>query len=274
MIIEIIKSSIFITVSVIGSFLVFGLLIGFIGGKTNMNLIRTFGSKSIIATNFIGTTIHEFSHYIMCKIFFHKVNEVKLFSFKVNESGILGEVTHSYNKNSLYQRVGNFFIGVAPIFVGAIVLILSLRFLLPESFVSIMEGKSLTDFVNNIQYTSIGNYIEMIMNIFKNFIRYIFTVNNLQNMKFWIFIIIAFSISTHMSLSKADLKNSKDGVFAIFIISIVVSLFIYFFSSVFNVVLSILLIFNSLLIAIMSVGLFFNLVSYGITKIIFIILKK
>ncbi|MDZ4957447.1 hypothetical protein GNF51_17080, partial [Clostridium perfringens] len=69
----------------------FGFLIGYIQGKTNINLLKTFGKKGIIATNFIGTTIHELSHYIMCIIFLHKVDKVKLFSFKLNDSGVLGE---------------------------------------------------------------------------------------------------------------------------------------------------------------------------------------
>jgi hypothetical protein len=46
----------------------------------------------------------------------------------------LGYVFHSYNRKSIYQTVGNFFIGIAPIISGTAALFLGLYFLLPHSF--------------------------------------------------------------------------------------------------------------------------------------------
>jgi hypothetical protein len=267
MILNIIKLSLILTLSIVGSFLVFGFLIGYIQGKTNINLLKTFGKKGIIATNFIGTTVHELSHYIMCIIFLHKVDKVKLFSFKLNESGVLGEVQHSYNKKSIYQRIGNFFIGVAPIFVGAIVLILSIRLLLPTAFIRILEGKTISNFLASLEFTTLAGYISSIIDVLRNCLKYIFTIENFTSIRFWIFIIIAFSVSTHMTLSKADLRNSKDGLITIFLLSILVSIILMLFYSYKSFIFRLLILFNSFLILILSIGLFFSILSFLISAV-------
>jgi len=51
----------------------------------------------------------------------------------------------------------------------------------------------------------------------------VFSIYNLTNFRFWIFIFIMYSISTHMSLSTADLKNSSSGLICIFMTTIFIS---------------------------------------------------
>ena len=49
----------------------------------------------------------------------------------------MGFVEHQYNRNSMYQQVGNFFIGIGPILSGVGSLILAMYLiLLPESYES------------------------------------------------------------------------------------------------------------------------------------------
>ena len=46
--------------------------------------------------------------------------------FRPGRDGTLGYVEHAYNRRSLYQSVGNFFIGTGPIWFGsALVYLLS-----------------------------------------------------------------------------------------------------------------------------------------------------
>ena len=54
---------------------------------------------------------------------------MKWFDFSA-EDGALGQVEHEYDPKSFYQRAGRFFIGVAPVVLGALVLALASRFLL------------------------------------------------------------------------------------------------------------------------------------------------
>lgn len=62
-----------------------------------------------------GVIIHELSHYLVCKLFFIKVTEVRLFIFDPT-SQTLGYVNSSYQTSSLFQRIGETFSGIAPLF--------------------------------------------------------------------------------------------------------------------------------------------------------------
>ena len=103
-----------------------------------------FGFNGILFTGILGTPLHELSHYVMCLIFKHNIVRVELFrpsSCKVD--GVLGFVSHSFNKNSLYQQIGNFFIGIAPLVFGSIALIFSFKLLLPDMFLTLNIDESI-----------------------------------------------------------------------------------------------------------------------------------
>ncbi len=71
----------------------------------------------------ISVPIHELSHVVACLIFRHRIDRVVLFDFYA-KNGALGCVQHSYSSRSLWQVVGNFFIGIAPIFGGILATVL------------------------------------------------------------------------------------------------------------------------------------------------------
>ncbi len=109
----------------IGIFVVSIYVVGFIISIINKLFYKIAGtSKAVIyGTGIIGTPIHELSHALFCVIFLHKITEIKLFQIN-SEDGTLGYVKHAYNKKNIYHLIGNFFIGVAPILIGTIILIL------------------------------------------------------------------------------------------------------------------------------------------------------
>ncbi len=81
-------------------------------------LTKYCGAQSIYISALIGTPIHELSHALMCIVFRHKINAIKLFS--PDKKGTLGYVNHSYNHRNLWHVLGNLFIGIAPLIGGAI----------------------------------------------------------------------------------------------------------------------------------------------------------
>src|SRR3989338_10317651 len=116
---------------VLGIFFVFGFILAKLQNWT-CNLYRqTVGWRGILWTAWIGTPIHEIGHIFFAKLFRHKIEEVNI--FRPNEiTGNLGHVNHTYSKRSLYQRIGNFFIGAAPMIWGAVILSILLYFLVPN----------------------------------------------------------------------------------------------------------------------------------------------
>ena len=250
----------FITIGIV--FLA-GFIINFFKNRTISNLHKSLGNTAILATGIIGTPIHEIGHALMCIVFGHKINNIKLFSFN-SKNNVLGYVNHSYRKNNLYQRIGLLFIALGPILSGVVMIILLLKFLLPSSY---------NIFINNQFNTTFNFSLEYVLSLLsfgKDTIFSIFVADNFKEIKFWIFIIISASISIHMSLSKKDLEGFWRGLIALF-------LFIVILNSLFAVVLNMPIksfsgIFNRMNIYMIS-ALILSILSSAIAFLISIILS-
>lgn len=201
------------------------------------------GSHFFIYFTCVGTVVHELSHALMCIIFNHKINKISLFSPQAD--GVLGFVEHSYNRQNLYQRIGCFFIGVAPL-VGGIVSIYFLSILLlPE----------------NICYKFSQGYNPFLI------FELICDPSFYLNIKSYIWLYLMFSIMLHTTLSPADLEGSKVGLISLIVVLLIVSLASSFIPSV-----------ESFLIEkIKTLILFFInplLLAFFMLLIIYLILKK
>ncbi len=183
---------------------------GFIIALCNRMFYRNFGSKSSIVchvTGAIGTPVHECAHALFCLIFGHKITEMKLFQIHF-EDGTLGYVSHTYNKKNIYQRIGNFFIGVAPIIVISVILYLLSIFLIPN-MISLIQKEVLNFSLE-----------KSIINIFKILGAYA------QTGLFWLFIVISLFLALHMNLSKADIKGALSGLVFLLIVIFFIDLII------------------------------------------------
>jgi hypothetical protein len=65
--------------------------------------------------------VHELSHAAACLVFGHKIKRMRLFA-PDRATGRLGDVVHSFDPKSLWQQLGRFFIGIAPLVGGALAL--------------------------------------------------------------------------------------------------------------------------------------------------------
>ncbi len=224
---SVIAATIFQMLIFFGPLLLVGFLISIFEGISNKRLMRTFGPQAGIGIlSRIGTTVHETGHALFCIIFRHKIIEFVPFRPQRNPGGglTLGYVRHS-SRGTLWNRIGNLFIGTGPIIIGSAVIALLIRFLLPGGsgffgeLNSSASGLDLTpgDYGNLFLDTA---RITMI-NVFwgdgwKTFLQW----------QFWVFVLIASSISLHMSLSPSDLKGAGYGVLfftlLLFLVNIVV----------------------------------------------------
>ena len=155
------------------------LVMQLLSNSIRKSLAKIFGIQGYIYLTAPGVMIHEIGHAVFCLIFRHKIVEMKLFS--PEEDGTLGYVNHSYNPNSFYQRIGNFFIGTGPIWFGVAVLCLISWLLLPDEM-------QISDF---------------------------FSLNFWGRWQSYIWLYLALTISSHITLSPPDLAGSVDGGIAI-----------------------------------------------------------
>ena len=100
----------------------------------NEKLVNTFGFNSQIYVGGLGVIIHELSHLLLALIFLHHIDSVCLLRIP-NHNDIsdksLGYVRHSWSSRSIYQTIGNVFIGTAPVICGVLIIFLILSKLNP-----------------------------------------------------------------------------------------------------------------------------------------------
>jgi hypothetical protein len=212
----ILQLSLFETLCVTGILILVGLVLGIIENRANFYTQRALGRKGILATAWIGTPIHELGHLLMCYLFKHKIGKFKLLDLKAKD-GVLGYVSHEWDRRSPYQSIGNFFIGTGPIFSGTAALILGMYIFLPDSTVTFANYLTLNPGTSESYiFTKI---LTLTLELFKN----IFSIKNLTSARFWIYFALAIGISSHIALSREDLKGAGRGLITIFIFILLVN---------------------------------------------------
>ncbi|WP_158291360.1 hypothetical protein [Desulfosporosinus sp. Sb-LF] len=200
----------------------------------------------------------------MCLVFKHQITDIRLFSLHPTDQR-LGYVTHSYNKESIYQNIGNFFIGIAPILSGIGALLLSLYCLLPDSFKVLQTSLS-----SEINIQSLNTlFLEKLFHANLNLIGSIFTLRNLVNPYFWLFLIIAIGISSHMVLSAADLKGAAEGLITLFITLFFITMIVNSIHLNLIKYFSVVTRYNIYIISLSSIALLFSLLTLAVSFTLF-----
>ncbi|MGM9944141.1 MAG: hypothetical protein ACI33M_04310 [Lysinibacillus sp.] len=255
-------------ISLFGILIVVGCLIHIIERQSVKFIYKSFGLRGLLVTSWIGTPIHEFGHYLMCKIFNHQVIAVQWFP-KDQHASVLGFVEHRYNSRSLYQKIGVFFISIGPLFSGLLALSLLLYVLLPNSF------NTFVHFTKSIEPASLTlENIALILTASFEMISTIFTLDNVTSIRFWTFLLLAACICTHISLSPADLRGAFSGLMTIAIILFTVNsiaIFIGFNTSTF---ISTLAAYNAYLIGWMGFVLCMSIMTLVLTFMISFIKRR
>ena len=186
--------------AVLGFFLIMGFVLSELQKFTQRQYYQSIGWLGILWTAWIGTPIHEISHWILAKLFGHRIESVSL--FRPNKaSGKLGEVIHSYNPRNLYQQIGNFFIGAAPLLGGVLVLAALFYWLLPNS-------REILSLINTIDLI---HPLEALKQGWEILLR-LFSPANLHSYWFWFFIYLSFAVSSHLAPSSFDQKSMWKGL--------------------------------------------------------------
>lgn len=263
--------SLFNLLSITGIFIIFGFIFNLIEIKNNRLLYLSFGEKGLLITGVVGTVVHELSHLVMALIFNHKIIKVELFRpFKYKEDSVLGYVNHTYSTKSIYQQIGNFFIGIAPMIFGTLIIWI-LLFIFSDSKVN--ELISSSDINIYLQYFQEFNILKIFQSLVFNTVMILKSILSF-NFKSIILIFLIYSISSHMTLSTLDLKGSFKGLIFIFFIIFLLTLLSNLLG--FNNIFSSLIIFKLTIYTsiFLSLGLIFSLFTLFVSYIIYIFKKK
>lgn len=220
-VVETIKIALMLLMSTIGVLVLFGLLLNQLEIWNQTNMYRAFGWNGIVLTGWIGTPIHEFSHWIMCKLFGVSVYKVALFRpFAGRIDGVLGYVQYGRNPHNLWQTFGTFFIGIAPMVIGTIIILLAFRLLLPEPFQELKTkmGDSLKD--ENIK---IGTIFSLLGQTIWCLVKQLFSSRGWGILRYFIFILFMFGISSHLTMSPADLQGAIPGFLLLVVLYIIMA---------------------------------------------------
>lgn len=179
-------------------------------------LLGGAGRTVCLLTGCIGTPVHEASHALMCLLFGHRIDEIKLYQID-SDDGTLGYVRHSYNPRNLWARIGCFFIGIAPVIVGAGVLLLLAWLLLPELIAQI---GAVTAAGNGIWQTA----ADVVVAFFSYYNRPLW----------WLFLLLGGLIAIHMNLSAADRKGALPGLAVSLVVLLLVDVVLVSVDAVFK----------------------------------------
>ena len=260
--------------SILGIFVIFGFIFNVIENKNNQLIQRALGEKIIIFTGFIGTVVHEVSHLIMALIFNHKIVKIELFRpRKYKEDGILGFVRSTYNPNSIYQQVGNFFIGIAPMIFGTLTIWLLFIIFSNNIYTMFLNYMDIGLYTNYLQSSNYSGFFNLLVHDVFLLLKTIFSFDYIFNVNHLIMLFLIYSISTHMTLSLADLKGSFKGLLVCFIVVFVITFLgkILGLSNIFTS--SIVFKINLYIFLFLMLGLFFSLLTLFISFIINIVKK-
>lgn len=125
---------------------IFVTLLTYLNRDTKKFLANGLGVNSELYLGFIGIFLHELSHLLVAIIFGHRIDQVRLLKRphpqQIGADGnpdlALGYVNHTWNRRNWYQTTGNLFIGIAPIFGCALVLLGLTALLIPSLFTGML----------------------------------------------------------------------------------------------------------------------------------------
>jgi len=181
-------------------------------------LIRCFGFRPYAVFIAVSTILHETSHAIMCVVFRHRIVRFKALPGE-SENGETGLVLHGWDSKSIYQCIGNFFIGVAPMIMGILVIYILTSLCFPEfcSWHYVMPGERLhwLDAMRRIVPEAAGG------------LKTLFRPGNFGDARFYVYLAALLVIGNSIAPSVSDIRNSAMGVGAmalgLFILNCVLS---------------------------------------------------
>jgi hypothetical protein len=184
-----------------------------------LNLYRAIGLKGVVTwTGWLGTPIHELSHWLVAKCTFIHVTELKLYEPDPDD-GVLGYVRYRVPQlrwQELHKVVGTFLMGVAPLFGGALVLMLALHLLSSDSRALLDEAGRFAQLVEHAQMPEVT---QGFISLVKATYGAVFSTGPLS-WRPWVFLYIGMCVGAHLAPSRADLQGGFVGLLVLVVLAL------------------------------------------------------
>jgi len=190
------------SLSLLGGLALLAVALHLVERRVSRRLSHRFGWRSVLVTGWLGVPLHELSHLAMCWVFRHRIVAYRLFD-PDPRTGTLGYVQHAYQRRSLYQLAGNFFIGVAPLLAGSLVLLGGLALLLPGAQPPLSTEPAPVGF---------GPQLSHVVGLAGLTLGRMVTLSNLTSWQLWLFLALALCVGAHLSPSCPDLTGALPGL--------------------------------------------------------------
>ena len=210
----------------LGLLFIFGFILFLLARFTRTAYVKSTGvTLDIFVTGWIGTPIHELGHAFFCLLFRHRISEIKLYSPN-SEDGTLGYVNHTFDPQSTYQKIGNFFIGIGPIIVGTFVLYGLLYYLAPNTSAVFSSIEAQSKVLVKGLHGDMSGILSSLWGTTRNTLETLFNRSNFLDYKFWIFLYLSMCISSHMELSPPDIKGAWKGLLSLILFFLIINFII------------------------------------------------
>jgi hypothetical protein len=206
----------------LGPGLVLALALHGVAGLVNRRANRHLGRIYYVLFGWLGTAVHEVGHAAFCLLFAHRITGIKLFDFSPRD-GSLGYVRHAYERASPYQQVGNFFIGIGPIVLGTLVVVASARWLLGPEVLARLQGVAWAGGLPR----SPGDWLSLAGHVAwaaGGALGTLLAPARLADWRPWLFLYIAFTVGSSISLSPDDLRGALSGLVTLVLVVLLANL--------------------------------------------------
>ena len=165
-----------------------------------------------------GIVAHELGHALFCLLFGHRILAISL--FRPGSDGVLGYVKHSWDRGSLYQNIGNFFIGTGPLWFGTALTVLLLWLLPgPPLFTALEQWLASPPPTATPQA-----WLNVLVNALPALLGQLFVAERLTSWQFWPILYLLFAMGSHICFSPSDLKGALAGLLTGILLLAVVNL--------------------------------------------------
>lgn len=150
-----------------------------------------------------GVVVHELSHAAMCLVFFHRIRRIR-FAAQQPGGGRVGQVVHSWNPRSTYQRIGRFFIGAAPLIAGGALVYFAAAWLIP----SITPAHLPFSMASLDAFQAAQDYLGRMLDA-------LLSPAQMVRWEFYLFAYLLLALAGSLSLSASDLRGMGFGFLAV-----------------------------------------------------------